>query len=44
MGYFDDHFKEIVEEQYKADQAAEEEEAAEAEAQAAADAEANKGS
>lgn len=41
MGYFDDHFEEIVAEQYEADQAAEAEEAAEAEAQAEADAEAD---
>ena len=41
MGYFDDHFEEIIAEQYEADQAAEAEEAAEAEAQEEVDAEAD---
>ena len=44
MGYLDDHFEEIVAEQYEADQAAEAEEAAEAEAQEQADSEAEGGS
>ncbi len=38
MGYFDDHFEEIVMEMYEADLAAEAAEAAEAEAQERADA------
>jgi hypothetical protein len=41
MGYFDDHFKEIVAEQYEADQAVEAEEVVEAEAQVEADIEAD---
>jgi hypothetical protein len=41
MGYFDDNFKEIIAEQYEADQATEAEEAVEAEAQEEVDAEAD---
>jgi hypothetical protein len=40
MGYFDDHFEEIIMEQFEADLAAEAAEEAEAEAEAQADAEA----
>ena len=44
MGYFDDNFEEIIEEQYKVDQAAEAKEVAKAKAQEQANTEAKENS